>query len=78
MRMTDKYIIMQYQSIVSSGLIQEKFCENCCLEGETGPDIRKRCAIFKYCEKAVVGEGGWQGEGGTRRGGRNLVKNSLC
>ena len=29
-----------------------------CLEGETVPDIRKRCAIFKYCEKAVVGEGG--------------------
>ena len=45
MRMTDKYIIMQCQSIVSSGLIQEWFCENCCLEGETGPDIRKMCAM---------------------------------
>ena len=30
------------------------------VEGETGPDIRKRCAIFKYCEKAVWG---WRGGG---------------
>ena len=41
--------------------------------GETGPEIRKRCAIFKYCEKAVVGEGRWQGWGGGWWGGQGGV-----
>ena len=63
--MTDKYIVMQCQSIVSSGLYRKIFVK--IFEGETGPGIRKKCAIFKYCEKAVVGEGGWQGAGGGSR-----------
>ena len=40
------------------------------IEGETGPDNRKRCAIFKYCEKAVVAGVGR----GARRGGRILTR----
>ena len=69
MRMTDKYIVMQCQSSVSSGLYRNSFVK--IFERETGPGIRKRCAIFKYCEQAVVGEGRWQGAGGGGGGARD-------